>query len=74
MGFWSTFLSGQKCKYCGSYNTDMINFQDLSDWDQNEYWRVAGNVRPREVYRCKDCGQLTILCSDGSKYWTHPND
>jgi len=36
------------------------------------YWDTVGNVRPKDVYRCKDCGQLTIICQDGRKYWTHP--
>lgn len=74
MGFWNIFFSGQKCEYCSSYNTERINFQDLSNTEQNEYWRVVGNVRPREVYRCEECGQLTILCADGRKYWTRPRN
>lgn len=74
MGFWNTFFSSQKCEYCDSYNTESLDFLDLPNKDQNEYWRVVGNIRPREVYRCKECGQLTILCGNGRKYWTHPAD
>lgn len=74
MGFWKTFFSTQQCKNCGSYNTENINFHDLSNAEQNEYWRVVGNIRPGEVYRCEDCHQITIDCGNGRKYWTHPID
>lgn len=72
MGFWKTFFSAQKCENCGSYNTERIDFQDLSSAQQNNYWDVAGNISPKETYRCEDCGQITILCGNGRKYWTHP--
>ena len=72
MGFWNTFFSGQQCEHCNSYNTVNIDFRDLSSEDQEMYWDTVGNVRPKDVYRYKDCSQLTIICQDGRKYWTHP--
>lgn len=74
MGFWKTFFSAQKCENCDSYNTDRIDFQDLTRTEQNNYWKVAGDVSPKYVYRCEECGQLTILCADGRKYWTSPRE
>ena len=62
MGFWNTFFSGQQCEHCNSYNTVNIDFRDLSSEDQEMYWDTVG----------KDCSQLTIICQDGRKYWTHP--
>lgn len=74
MGFWKTFFSAQKCENCGSYNTDSIYFEDLTRAEQNNYWKVAGDVSPKYVYRCEDCGKLTILCADGRIYWTSPRE
>ena len=34
------------------------------------YWDTVGNVRRKIFTDAKDCGQLTIICQDGRKYWT----
>ena len=47
MGFWTTLLSDQQCKNCGSYDTVRI-YQDDPEWDEAVDY----------IYRCGHDGTI----------------
>lgn len=76
MGFWSTFLSEQKCCNCNSYNTIRLEEgdprYDRAIYSLYELSKYDGTIK--KIYQCQDCGRYTWYDRKNTRWYTSDND
>ena len=72
MGFWTTLLSDQQCKNCGSYDTVRI-YQDDPEWDEavDYIYRCGYDGTIKKIYKCNKCNEYVLYDHNGQRSYTY---